>query len=155
MSAGFGVRPVTYHSVTLSFPRAIVQFAFLLRLLRSKPLPLQRTADYHAFGAAVGSALQQAGIKSPESFIAGVSRTVDAWPTWPDAYLIDRIDIEFLYDSKTRPQRLRALNRLPDHLRHNGPYARTALQERDEYAAERGLRPESLGRAWPDEEPKF
>ena len=155
MVESFGRRQVTYHSVIVSFPRAIVQFAFLLRLLRSKPLPLQRTSDYHAFGATVGSALEQAGIKSPEKFIANVVRNVDAWPAWPDAYLVDLIDMNYLHESRTRKERIRALQQLPEHLRRDGPYARAALKARDKYASERGVAPESLGPAGPDEEPKF
>lgn len=151
----FDDRRVFYRSAILSFPRSVIQFAFLLRLIRSKPLPLQRTADYHAFGATVGSALEQIGMHSPEKFIVEVSQSIDAWPTWPDAYLVDVIDLEFLCESRTRPKRISALKKLPDNLRHDGSYARTKFQKRNEYAASQGVAPESLGPVWPDEPPKY
>ena len=63
--------------------------------------------------------------------------------------------MNYLHESRTRKERIRALQQLPEHLRRDGPYARAALKARDEYASERGVAPESLGPAGPDEEPKF
>ena len=56
---GFGQKAVTYHSVTVSLVRATIQFAFVLRLIRGKPIPLQHTTSIHAFGASLASALEQ------------------------------------------------------------------------------------------------
>lgn len=151
----FDDKSVTYRSVTLSLPRALVQFAFVVRIITGKSIPLKHTASIHAFGAAVASALEQLKVPSPEKFIASVARSVDGWPHWPSAFLVDRIDRNYLYDYRTKASRLKELKHLPEFLRYGGPYAKAALKARDDYAAEQGVDPETLGPAWPEEPPKY
>jgi hypothetical protein len=151
----FGRKTATYHSVTVSVVRAAVQFAFLVCLIRGKSIPLQHTASIHAFGAALASALEQLKFPSPEAFIAAVARSVDGWPDWPPSFLVDRIDLQFLYEHRTRQTRLLALKNLPECLRHGGPYAKRQLKARADAAAKQGVDPASLEPDWPDAPPKY
>jgi hypothetical protein len=151
----FGEKSVAYHSVTVSLVRAAVQFAFLVRLIRGKSIPLRHTASIHAFGAAVASALEQLKFPSPEKFIAAVVQSVDGWPDWPPSFLVDRVDLEFLYEHRTRQTRLIALKHVPECLRHGGPYAKRQLKARADAAAKQGVDPEFLELDWPDAPPKY
>ncbi len=151
----FGQNTATYHSVTVSLVRAAIQFAFVLRLIRGKSIPMQHTASIHASGAALASALEQLDFPSPEKFIAAVARSVDGWPDWPPAFLVDRVDFQFLYEHRTKQTRVIELKNLPEYLRHGGPYAKRHLKARADFAAKQGVDPESLGPGWPDVPPKY
>jgi hypothetical protein len=152
---GFSDKPTLYRTVTLSLPRALIQFAFTLRLVVGRSLPMQHTANIHAFGATLSSALGQLDFPSPEGFIASVSRTVSGWPSWPDFYVVDLIDMEYLYQHQTKRARIKELKHLPENLRYGGPFANAALRARAKYAKEHGVAPETLGAVWPDEAPKY
>lgn len=151
----FTDQPVIYHSVTLSLARAAIQFAFVLRLITGRSIPLKHTASIHAFGATVASALEQLDFPSPEEFIAAVAQSVGTWPTWPAAYLVDIIDLEYLFNHQTKRTRLEELKQLPEYLRYGGPFAKAVLKVRDDFAAERGIDPNSVHPNWPDRLPKY
>ncbi len=53
-----------------------------------------------------------------------MARSVDGWPDWPPAFLVDRVDLQFLYEHRTKQTRLMELKNLPDYLRHGGPDAK-------------------------------
>ena len=152
---GFTDKPVTYHTVTLSMVRAVIQFAFVLRLITGKTIPLKHTASLHAFGATVASALEQLNCPSPEKFIASVAVSVNGWPTWPPSFLVDQIDLRHLFHNTTKDIRVIELMLLPEYLRIGGTFAETVLKVRDDYAAERGVDPRVVHPDWPEEMPKY
>jgi hypothetical protein len=152
---GFDGKSIQYRTVTLSLPRALIQFAFTLKLVVGRSLPMQHTANIHSFGATLSSALGQLDFPPPEGFMATVSKAVDSCPSWPDFYFVDLIDVEYLYRHHTRQSRVKHLKHLPEMLRHGGPFANAALKARAKYATEQGVVPETLGAVWPDKPPKY
>ena len=151
----FADKPVTYHSVTLSLVRAVIQFAFVLRIVTGKSIPLKHTASIHAFGATIASALEQLDFPSPEKFIASVAVSVNGWQTWPPSFLVDQIDLRHLFHNQTKSIRVKELMLLPEYLRKGGTFANTVLKARDDYAAERGVDPRIVHPNWPEELPKY
>ena len=152
---GFSDKPVTYHAVTLSLVRSVIQFAFVLRLITGKSIPLKHTASLHAFGATIATALEQLGFPSPEEHITSVAVSVATWPDWPPAFLVDSIDMDYLFHNQSKRARISELKHLPEYLRYGGRYAKAALKARDDFAAKQGVDPQSLGPAWPEGSPKY
>ncbi len=153
---GNGTSATKYHAVTLSLPRAMIQYAFAARLLRrSKKPSLAEQAGVVAFGAAVISALEQLEIKSPGKLLDKVAASVSAWRGWPDSYLVEVIDRTHLYDKKSQRARVADLKLLPKFLEQAGPFANAVLEVRDEFAAKNGVRPELVEPGMPDHAPEF
>jgi len=152
---GFGDKPTVYRAVTLSLARALIQFGFIIRLVRGRHLKMKHTASVHAFGATVVEALEQLKFPAPERFLASVVESVDSWSKWPDAFVVDSLDRDFLYGQRTRAARLKVLKRLPQDLRRDSRYAVDALKARDDYARQHGIASEDVGVAWPDEPPRY
>jgi hypothetical protein len=146
----------SYRGATLSFPRAIIQFAFLTRLMcRSRSISTAAKADIWAFGAATISALEQLEIKNAERLLGSAVGSVLEWKGWPSHCLIDSIDITHLYRTKTRSRRIAGLKRLPTDLRERGPIAGGILLSSRKYAEEHGIPLDAVGVAWPEEMPVY
>lgn len=145
-----------YRAVTLSLPRAMIQYAFAARLLgRSKKPALAQQAGISAFGAAVISALEQMEIKSPARLLDNVAARVSAWRGWPDSYLVEIIDRTYLYDRKDKRARASELKLLPKFLEQCGPFANAVLEIRNEFAAKNGVHPDLVEPRMPDHEPEL
>jgi hypothetical protein len=153
---GSGASAATYHAVTLSLPRAMIQYAFAARLLRQskKPLLTER-AHIAAFGAAVVSALDQLKIKGADKLLEKVVASVGDWRGWPDDYLVEVIDRTHLFDKKSRRARVSDLKLLPEFLREDGPFAGAVMEVRREYAAKHGVPVHQVQPVQPEGEPEM
>lgn len=146
----------SYRGVTLSLPRATIQYAFLMRLIyRSRSISTAARADILAFGAAVISAFEQLEIKNAEKLLESSVGSLMDWEDWPSHALIDSIDISHLYRAKTKLKRVAGIKRLPADLREHGPLASGILRSSQAYAKEHGMPIDDVGVEWPDESPVY
>jgi len=145
-----------YRGAILSLPRAMIQHAFLTRLLySSRSVSTAAKADIWAFGAAVVSALEQLEIKNAEKLIDSTIRSIMDWKEWPGHCLIDTIDITHLHHAKTKLRRVAGIKRLPLDLREHGPLASGILRAGVAVAKERGISQEEVGAEWPEKSPIY
>lgn len=152
---GFDDEVVVYRAVTLSLTRAVIQFAFIFKLVRGRQVPMKHTAAVHAFGATAVSALEQLKFPVPEQFLSSVVESVDSWPEWPAPFVVDSLDRKYLFERQTRAARIKELKQLPLCLRYGSDFAAEALHVRDEFARERGVPPEHVLVKWPEVTPKY